>query len=287
MIESFKISDFNRNRQPKEGNTSIIFSELKDFETEVKSHSLSLKYTISGSEIYHLGKKSFNITEGNFLITPPKQKLEATVKGSTIAKAICLHFDNKIVNEAYHSLIKSIDIESIDKNFTAEEFIPLHLKNSEHQLHHTLTFLAQNDLDLHSRNENIMQICMNVCKSQLDAKNQYTRLRAIKLSTQTEIIQRLYKARHFIQDFCLTNIDLQTIAETVFLSKFHLLRYFKDAFNVTPHQYLMHCRLEKSLELVKYTSLSIAEIAKKTGFADAPVFSKAFKKKYGFSPSKK
>ena len=286
MIESFTINDYNLSQVPKEGNTSIIISELKHFETEVKSHSLSLKYTLNGSEIYNLGKKSFNVSEGNFLITPPKQKIEAIVKGSKITKAICLHFDKKMVNEAYQSVFKSIDTDHTEKDFTPEEFIPLHLKNDEHHLHQALKMLTQSEIDFPSKNEKLMQICAEVCKSQLNVKKQYLSLGAVKLSTQIEIIQRLYKARHFIQDFCLINIDLQTIAETAFLSKFHLLRYFKEAFQITPHQYLIHCRLEKALELVKHNSLSITDIAKKVGFADAPIFSKAFKKKYGYSPTK-
>lgn len=286
MIESFKIDDYNLSQVPKEGNTSIVFSELKDIETEVKSHSLSLKYTISGTETYHLIKKSHTVIGGNFLITPPKQKIEAIIKGAEISKSLCIHFDKRMVNEAYNSVFKSIDVNLIDDSFTAEEFLPLHLKKQEHHLHQSLNQLSQNDSSLFLKNEILTELCFEVCKSQFNLRNQYKRLSALKLSTQTEIIQRLYKARHFIQDFCLTNIDLQSVSEVAFLSKFHLLRYFKEAFYITPHQYLMQCRLEKASEFLKDKSLSINDIAKKVGFADAPVFSKAFKKKYGYSPTK-
>jgi transcriptional regulator GlxA family with amidase domain len=69
------------------------------------------------------------------------------------------------------------------------------------------------------------------------------------------------------------------------LSKFHLLRYFKNAFQITPYQFAIQCRLESSLELLKIQSLSIEEVALKVGFADAAAFSKAFKQSFGASPS--
>jgi AraC family transcriptional regulator len=106
-----------------------------------------------------------------------------------------------------------------------------------------------------------------------------------KKSTQLEIIKRLFKARHFIQDHHHLNIDLQTIAENVCLSKFHLLRYFKNAFRITPHQFVIQCRLESSLELLKIPSHSLSEIALKVGFTDAAAFSKALKQSFGVSPS--
>jgi AraC family transcriptional regulator len=66
--------------------------------------------------------------------------------------------------------------------------------------------------------------------------------------------------------------------------KFHLLRYFKKAFQVKPHQFVIQCRLEKAIGLLKNQSLSISEVAIKSGFADAAAFSKAFKQRYGVSP---
>ncbi len=52
------------------------------------------------------------------------------------------------------------------------------------------------------------------------------------------------------------------------------------------HLYLQDLRMSKALQLISDTNLSVSEIALNCGFEDFPHFSKAFKKKTGFSPSK-
>ena len=50
------------------------------------------------------------------------------------------------------------------------------------------------------------------------------------------------------------------------------------------HQYLLYYRLTKALDRLQSTSLSVAEIAEKSGFTDTGHFTKAFKKQFGASP---
>ena len=40
------------------------------------------------------------------------------------------------------------------------------------------------------------------------------------------------------------------------LSEFHFYRSFKEAFGITPYQYLLHCRLNFAKELIKKINLS-------------------------------
>ncbi|NBU36586.1 MAG: hypothetical protein EBS35_08435, partial [Bacteroidetes bacterium] len=71
MIDHFNIKDGNLNRRPAKGKTSIIYSELQNFEEQLSDHSLSLKYTVKGQEVYRTGGNSYTIETGNILITPP------------------------------------------------------------------------------------------------------------------------------------------------------------------------------------------------------------------------
>jgi AraC-like DNA-binding protein len=285
LIDHFNIKDGHLNRRPAEGKTSVIYSELQNFEEQLSDHSLSLKYTVKGQEIYRTGGNSYAIETGNILITPPNHKIEGRVKGAEIAKGICLHFDHQMVNEAYHSILRPLDESYIERNFNPEEFLNVHLRSSEHNLHHELHLINDRETDPELRNELAVYLCTEICKKQAEIRTQYQSLGFVKKSTQLEIIKRLFKARHFIQDHHHLNIDLQTIAENVCLSKFHLLRYFKNAFQITPYQFVIQCRLESSLELLKNHSLSLSEVALKVGFADAAAFSKAFKQSFEVSPS--
>ena len=68
MIDHFNIKDGNLNRRPAKGKTSIIYSELQNFEEQLSDHSLSLKYTVKGQEVYRTGGNSYTIETGNILL---------------------------------------------------------------------------------------------------------------------------------------------------------------------------------------------------------------------------
>lgn len=75
--------------------------------------------------------------------------------------------------------------------------------------------------------------------------------------------------------------DLTTITK---LSKYHLLRKFKEEMGTTPGNYLIRIRLEKAMELILSTDDSIDTIAKKVGFSCGNYFSKVFRKNIKVSP---
>ncbi|MGM9912770.1 helix-turn-helix domain-containing protein [Floccifex sp.] len=80
-------------------------------------------------------------------------------------------------------------------------------------------------------------------------------------------------------------ITISSLCDYFYCSKATLINTFKKRYNQTVHQYLLNYRLEKAKEQLKIQSLSISQIAYNCGFNDANYFSKAFKKKYGVSPS--
>lgn len=287
MVEVLNRSDANPTPLVQEGKNSIVISRLRHFNNEIKGHSLSLKYALSGSASYHLPDRSFPLAKGGILIIPPQQKVEGLVKDPNTREGICLYFSKAMVNEAWQSILAPEDLEGGRLSGPGpEEFITLHFRDEEHQLHAALSQLARQEGEGANHTEAMMQICAFICRLQVKARKQFTSLRAVKPSTQKEIIQRLYRVQQYIRNYYDTDIDLQTLSEEALLSKFHLLRYFHQAFGITPHQYLIQYRLEKSKELLQASGLSVKSIAQKVGFANTPSYSKAFKKKYGFSPAK-
>src|SRR5215831_13945079 len=59
---------------------------------------------------------------------------------------------------------------------------------------------------------------------------------------------RLSRARKFIDDSYYLPLDLSEISRQACLSRYHFLRLFRDAFNTTPHQYLIQRRIERAKE---------------------------------------
>ena len=60
-----------------------------------------------------------------------------------------------------------------------------------------------------------------------------------------ETLERLGRARDFI-DHCYDHpLSLEQISEKACFSRYHFLRLFREAFNKTPHQYLVERRIEE------------------------------------------
>jgi AraC-like DNA-binding protein len=89
----------------------------------------------------------------------------------------------------------------------------------------------------------------------------------------------------YIHAHFTTEISLDDLAVMASLSRYHFLRLFKHQTGLTPHAYLRQIRLERSLVLLRTTTLPIGEIAGQLGFANPGHFSQAFQQRYGLSPS--
>jgi AraC family transcriptional regulator len=79
-------------------------------------------------------------------------------------------------------------------------------------------------------------------------------------------------------------IDLESAAQEAGLSPFHFLRLFRDALGVTPHQYLVRCRLRRAARLLADDAGSVTDIAFDVGFTDLSNFVRTFHRAAGVSP---
>jgi AraC-like DNA-binding protein len=79
-------------------------------------------------------------------------------------------------------------------------------------------------------------------------------------------------------------IDLDRAAAHAGSSPFHFLRLFRAALGVTPHQYLVRCRLRRAAALLAEEARAITDVAYEAGFADLSNFVRTFHRAAGVSP---
>lgn len=80
-----------------------------------------------------------------------------------------------------------------------------------------------------------------------------------------------------------------SLARFAYLSGRSLASYkrdFEQVYQLSPGKWLLNRRLEEAGKLLKQKGKKPAEIYLSLGFEDLSHFSRAFKKKYGMSPSK-
>jgi AraC-like DNA-binding protein len=83
-----------------------------------------------------------------------------------------------------------------------------------------------------------------------------------------------------------TKFSMASFAKQLYLSPSALLRKIKEIdSSLSVEEYVLSYRLNKAYELVWKTNTTFSKIATQTGFANQSAFGKAFKKKFGYSPS--
>jgi AraC-like DNA-binding protein len=114
----------------------------------------------------------------------------------------------------------------------------------------------------------------------MSAKN-----RSLKIPNRSsEVQERLNRARRFI-DLCYDlPLNLDEISSHACFSRYHFLRLFRQAFNKTPHQYLVERRIEKAKELLSENDLRVTDVCFEVGFQSLGSFSSLFHKSVGHAP---
>ncbi len=88
-----------------------------------------------------------------------------------------------------------------------------------------------------------------------------------------------YIARNYTR-----NLELCDLAALVKMTPYYFLRLFKKSTGKTPHQYLLHTRIERAKELLLADRMSLAEISLEMGFSNQSHFGTTFRRLTGVTP---
>ena len=100
--------------------------------------------------------------------------------------------------------------------------------------------------------------------------------------TNTNVSDIIIKYIHKNYNKKITNKEL---ASLVNYHEMYINNIMQKSTGMTAHQYLIKVRIRKAVHLLRFTNMSIKEIAAKTGFQNAMYFSNCFKKHMGVSPT--
>lgn len=94
----------------------------------------------------------------------------------------------------------------------------------------------------------------------------------------------LVLAKEFIESNYNRDISLSDVAKYIFLSESYFAHTFKEAFGVSPKNYILKVRIGSAEELLSKTDLKISDIAISVGFSSQQRFNDIFKKHTGLTP---
>ncbi|MEM7193615.1 MAG: AraC family transcriptional regulator [Pseudomonadota bacterium] len=144
-----------------------------------------------------------------------------------------------------------------------------------------------------------------VVEAEAAGRNGYTYLRNLLSLLATHYIQNysnypdLQNAQSSLSKFDQIQVDkvsayidshvsepvmVDDLADLLGCSKYYFLREFKKLTGITPYQYLLQKRLEKSELMLAMPQNDIASVALNLGFTDQSHFTRAFKSHFGITP---
>ncbi|MCM3626974.1 AraC family transcriptional regulator [Paenibacillus glycanilyticus] len=102
---------------------------------------------------------------------------------------------------------------------------------------------------------------------------------------QKEKHPAIYSALSWIREHYAQEVTLKEIAAFSKVSPEHLVRLFKQYEQATPFQYLWNFRIQKAVELLTNTGLTVTEIALRCGFKTSHHFARQLKQATGRTAS--
>jgi len=274
-------------------NNNKILSETRAHRYQIQcTDDFSIRFVLTGNEIYRLGKRELSIYPDSFLILNKGTQYISKIDSQTPVAAFSIAFDQRFLNDfnrSYtaddNSLLDNLDIteNGIDFNETIYPFkgdIKFNIQHLKRNIDNGL-----NDELL--INEYLHHCLVNYHKIyRTEILNKSEKLAFSNKKTQVEIMKRLNLAKEYIYTNYNKNVMLEDLAQHSCLSVNHLLRTFKQAFNLSPHQFLTQLRLQRAQLLLKNTGYSINEVVCMVGFECPSSFIRLFKDRYKTTPMK-
>lgn len=262
----------------------LDISHISKYEGAVKFNQLALKYVYQGKETYFINGKKHEVNTGEYLLANQTCLSEASVNINTTG--LCIDVSTELIREITNFHFNQDDFLNylLNDSFFVSKY---HSKNSAisaklkgiidfHQHEH-----IQNSIDKNFFYE--LGECLVL--EQFHVFQQISRLEFKTHFINSENYKKLKDAKEYIDTFFLNEIMLEQLSQVACMSKYRFVRLFKQAFKITPYQYILCKRLNFAKDLI-VIGKSVSEAAFSARFADLPSFSKAFKSHFKISPSK-
>src|SRR5262249_28809066 len=133
------------------------------------------------------------------------------------------YLDNYFFSPSFADRISSLDNSGLSQMITR-------LRNNFHDEKFKASVIT--DEWFYDLAEQIILLEYSTCKA-------LNGIRSVKRSTKQETLKRLYHARKYMDENFLKNPRISEISKWCNMSQYHFYRSFKQAFDLSPYQYML------------------------------------------------
>lgn len=251
---------------------------------------LSLKTFRDGQAHYRVDGGRYLVDDTCYLILNAGQEYAITVDAPTPVESFCLFFAPGFAEDVHYAMTATLS-NLLEAPIPPQAFCDFYERTYPYtpaltaSLQTLRMVTAQQTLDTGPLDEQLHAVMQQMLVQQGATQAEVATLPYLRATTRDELYRRIYRAR----DYMLASLDqplpLVDLAAQACLSPNHFLRTFKQIFQQTPHQYLLHQRLARAAHLLQSTPLPVTEISLLVGFDSLGSFSWRFRRAFGQSPA--
>ncbi|MCW5876399.1 MAG: helix-turn-helix transcriptional regulator [Anaerolineales bacterium] len=251
---------------------------------------LSIKSFVSGEALYQAEGGRFRLDAQRYLLLNDGQEYRIEIDALEPVESFCVFFAPELVRDALRSLTQAEGelLAEPGAGGLAIPTLPTRSYAHDNAISPRLRALrathAAHANDPAWLDEQLLALLPAVLGLASRVRRQVGAFPAASSATRRELYQRAHLAREHILAAYAAPLSLQDIAAAVHMSPNHLLRTFRKAFGLTPHQYLTRVRLAKARQLLS-EGVSVTEACLQVGFSSLGSFSHLFHKHFGCPPS--
>jgi AraC family transcriptional regulator len=230
---------------------------------------LCIKQMRRGIEEHRLAQRRLTLDEDAYLILNGCARGSSVYRGDGIAWPFAVFFGRDMLAQALTDPLP--DDAGDDGAASARSFGFLeHLRPHGDDASRRLRLIArQVDAGLEDPlwyEEQLIGLLRSALMRERELQRRSHRIASVKAATRHELLRRVLLAADFIWSNYEQAITLDDIAGAARLSRFHLVRLFRQVQGVTPHGYLMAKRLAVAERMLAGTQLDLNDIALRAGF---------------------
>lgn len=273
-------------------NRNRIVSEhtCKSFYRPSDNGAYTIKFVFEGVESCIINTRNISIFPDSFVMLNAGTDYNSAIDSITPVNTLSLSFDANFVrdfnNSCQFDADSLLDGKSQDVPLFIETLYPF-IGDMRYNIMHLKAQIEKGYDNEMLINEYLHHCLLNyygIYRKEVVQK--INQLSFIKTKTKEEILKRLVLAKEYINSNFNHNVLLEDISTYCCLSVNHLLRTFKEAYGISPYQYLMQLRINRAKHLLKTTDYPLSEVVGLVGFENTSSFIRLFKHATQMTPSK-
>ena len=267
--DSVKENTFHFIKNYKLDGVKCLIATVNNFSYIKHTHDeYALGVIISGTMKFNC-KGTLNIgNKGDVISINPQEVHDGFSDENKIVKYIMLYIRPDLINKYFSQL-----------GYRGECYLEMSkclVNNNE--LKSSIIKIYNAIINNHSLSSNYEDLLLKLASSIMSINS-----KKINGQNKEGIILSLTKSKEFIQNNLDSELMIDDISSLINMSKYHFIRCFNESFGITPHQYVINCRINKAIKNLE-SGINCKTSANNAGFSDASHFNRRFKLVYGLTP---